>query len=345
MKNLAKIKQWGSLIEDLEYDEKIKNALIFYIKKSYKYKNPIIFNIVHLSALLSIDYDVLLKMINSPKSFYYEFKIPKRSSGFRIIDKPYPSLVAVQKWIHYNILNKKEVHYKAFGFVKKKSIIDNAKLHLDKNALLTVDLKDFFTSIKKKRVISLFQRIGYPDHISYFLASLCCKGDYLPQGASTSPIISNLVSVNLDKRLDLVSKSFGLEYSRYADDIAISGNHISINFLKIVQEIIKNEGFVVNSDKVRLIRGKERKKIITGVSVTTKETKLPKKTKRLWKMEIHFLIKNGLEKQLKFLKKRDPIYIERYIGKLNFWLQVEPQNKFVINSLASLEKMLKTEAE
>ncbi|MCB0706915.1 MAG: RNA-directed DNA polymerase [Saprospiraceae bacterium] len=341
MKPSESISKWHDLLKAAPLNEDLKDALSLYIRSIIKSGFPVILNVEHLSHLVRIEYIFLKRMMNSSESFYYEFEIPKRRGGKRVIEKPYPTLILVQKWILRHILQKKAVHRSAFGFVKGKSMIDNAKCHINGKSLLTIDLKDFFPNIKLPRVISLFQRIGYPYHISYILASLCVKNGRLPQGAPTSPYISNLVTHKLDSRLDKLCDKFDICYTRYADDMAFSGGTINLTFVNLVRSIIADEGFIVNEGKVKLIHGFDKRKIITGVSISSKKTTIPKSTKRKWKLELFYLIKNGLDAQMKVLRINDPLYLDRCIGKLNFWLQVEPDNKFARASLDTVTEMKK----
>ena len=101
-----------------------------------------------------------------------------------------------------------------------------------------MDLADFFPSIAKPRVIKTFRRFGYPKNISFYLASICCVNNSLPQGASTSPILSNIIAKRFDKRLFALAKKYNLKYTRYADDLTFSGIHIPLNFLGIVEDIM-----------------------------------------------------------------------------------------------------------
>src|SRR5690606_38227468 len=113
------------------------------------------------------------------------------------------------------------------------------------NEILKVDLKDFFPSINFNRVINVFLKAGYTRDISFSLARICTLHNSLPQGAPTSPILSNLIIKRLDIRLEKLSKKLKLNYTRYADDLTFSGDSITISFLHYVKSIINSEGFKV----------------------------------------------------------------------------------------------------
>jgi len=194
-----------------------------------------------------------------------------------------------------------------------------------------------FTGICIKRVISIFRNLNYPQNISYIFAKLCCKNDCLPQGSPTSPYISNIILKRLDNRLVTLSKTYFLQYSRYADDLVFSGDYIPHKFIKIVEEILQDEGFSPNQDKTKLIVG-QGKKIITGISVSNGKLTIPRTMKRTLRREAHFILLNGLELHTAKINNRDPIYLERLIGKFNFWKCVEPESEYVLKTLNELKK-------
>jgi len=195
-----------------------------------------------------------------------------------------------------------------------------------------MDLKDFFPSLSINWVVNVFSKLGYSNNVAYSLAALCCLDDGLPQGASTSPVLSNILLLNLDKRLYKLSKKFGLNYTRYADDLAFSGNYISHKFSGIVTSIVSDFGLTVNQQKTKLIVG-DKQKIITGISVQGTHLSIPRKTKRLIKQEIHYIRKFGFLSHISKLKIKNPHYILSLEGKLRFWLQIEPTDTFAKDSL------------
>ncbi|MDX1525891.1 MAG: retron St85 family RNA-directed DNA polymerase [Pseudidiomarina maritima] len=333
----------GKWIEFLE-DRGVRADLIEKLKPTIEAltdKNlPIIFELEHLSKVLGIEQSVLSAMIASANKFYRVFSIPKRKGGRRTICSPYPSLLSVQQWIYSNILSKVEVHSAAHGFVCGRSIVTNASCHVNKSALLKMDLKDFFDSIPINWVVSLFSSLGYPKNVSYYLASLCCLENSLSQGAATSPSLSNILLYQLDERLMRLSKSHYLTYTRYADDMSFSGKYISQRFQDSVKTIVEEFGLTVNSKKTSLRVGKS-KKAITGLNVTGERVLVSKKFKRRLRQEIYFIKKFGYLSHINKLKIRDPEYKASLLGKLAFIKQVEPDNDFADEAIATL-KNLKT---
>jgi RNA-directed DNA polymerase len=310
------------------------NLYLEYVETLLNNNVPVIFDILHLSKLVGIDLQNLSRIINSQSSFYRNFSIPKRSHGKRTISMPYPTLLYIQRWIKDNILDKIIIHDSAHGFIKGRSVITNANVHVKNKTMLKMDISDFFPSINLKRVISIFRRLGYSNKISFYLAVLCTLDNSLPQGAATSPVISNIISNKLDNRLNKLATASNLTYSRYADDLVFSGKFISYKYISIIKKILKEEGFNVNNSKTRLITG-NGKKIITGVSISTHSLKLPKSTKRIIRREGYYLSKYPQ----RYINKihEDPFFVDRIIGKYNFWLQIEPNNKYAQTTITKLK--------
>ncbi len=229
-----------------------------------------------------------------PSNRYKQFKIKKKSGGERIISAPRYKLKTIQKCINEIFNAVFTPHFTANGFVPQKSIIDNAKVHVGKQYVFNTDLKDFFPSTefrrvkavlglapfnlidineinsnKEKKKTSLEKGKGY---LGYLIANLCCENGCLPQGAPTSPTLTNLVCQRLDKKLYKYAKSINATYSRYADDITFSSNKPIFDgaFKKTIIDIIEvQEKFKINFEKERLRSGSERQSV-TGIIVNRK---------------------------------------------------------------------------
>lgn len=292
-------------------------------------------NLYKLLELLNVkntsnNIDVFAKIVNSTSSFYREFSIPKRSGGERLISSPYPTLSYIQKLILDKFLNHLEVSPKAFAYVKNKNAIMHAKYHCKSNELLTLDITNFFPSITRQHIFNIFSSIGLTDSHSNYLSLLCTLDNKLPQGACTSPILSNIVFLPVDRRLDKLAASYGLVYSRYADDLAFSGHKVSKSIIGLIKAILGDYGFEVNENKTKL-KLDGYKKILTGVSISNKEVKAPKKFKRQLRAEIYEL--ENFKDNLFEMSNFTPVIYEKTLGKLNYLLQVEPENKYALTKL------------
>ncbi|HIE6631927.1 reverse transcriptase family protein [Bacillus luti] len=233
----------------------------------------------------------------------YEFY--KRSGKKREIWQPSEKIKVIQKWILKEILGNIPLADHAHGFVKNKSILTHANVHVHKDPfwIFSVDIKDFFPTIKIAQLKSIFASIGYGEDVCNILSAFCTIDERLVQGFPTSPYISNIVMKDIDNQLHEYAKSLDTRYSRYADDISFSGkdknnNDILIENIQLkVQELLRNSGFVVNDRKTKLMKSNNPKKV-TGLVVTSNGVTVPTKYKRNLSKEIYYCKKYGVESHL-----------------------------------------------
>jgi RNA-directed DNA polymerase len=331
-------KEWQATLADAGVSEQYRERYLAYVERMLKSGVPPIFEFRHLARLLGRTPQYLASVVNSPESHYRTFAIPKRSGGVRRIDAPYPALLECQQWINSMILARARVHHAAYGFVRRRSIKENAGRHLGRGDILKMDLRDFFPGIGLSRVIHVFRSFGYPRNVAVYLAKICCFNDVLPQGAATSPSLSNTIAWALDYRLSKLCTTFELNYSRYADDLTFSGKSIPIRFVKYVTEIVCDCGFSVNETKTRRLRGSKRR-IVTGLNVGESRLTLPKPLKRQLRQEVHFIQRFGILSHLSRRRNRNPYYLQSLLGKVLYWKWIEPDNSFV----ARAEKVIRSE--
>lgn len=236
-----------------------------------------------------------------------------------------PLLLDCQRWILLNILSNQPVSNACHGYVKNRSIITNAREHIGAKALLKVDLKDFYPSIKIGRVIKFFNRLGYTHNVSSYLASICCLNDELPQGAATSPYLSNVLFTYFDNRIERLASTYNLKYTRYADDLTFSGRYIPHDYIQLLSEIVSDGNFQINEKKTRLIY-KSNNRIITGISVANDRLRLPRSTRRQLRQEAHYIKSFGLLSHVAKNRIKNPHYLKSLLGKISFWLKVEPDS-------------------
>jgi RNA-directed DNA polymerase len=182
---------------------------------------------------------------------YREIEKPKKHGGTRTIKPPNLNLRKIQRIILDKILYKHTQLDCVYGLSKNKSILDNAKFH-QKNAseqLLILDIENFFPSVPKKRINNIFKNLGFNKENSSILTKLCTIDGSLPQGAPTSPYLASMVCLKLDKEIFTYCKRRGFIYTRYFDDISISGKNISDKNIKQIERIISRHGFNCNKDK------------------------------------------------------------------------------------------------
>lgn len=312
------------------------------MKYDYSATPPRINDLTELAILLESTQEKIAKIINKPSLFYREFKIKKRSGTDRIIQAPKPELSFIQKNIYRNILSCVTLSDAAHGFVAGRSIVTHANCHINGREFLLTDIKDFFPSINLAKIINIFAVMGYNHDISTVLGLLTNYKDGLPQGAPTSPILSNIAALLLDVRLSEFAKNNQLIYSRYADDMSFSGDHVNFALLNQIALLIAHEGFEINNEK-SLVATNRGKIIITGISLSRGRLHLPRESKRNLRKDVFFMLKNGIIKESCFENILDPLYVDRLMGRLSFWLQIEPTNEFALKNFRMLKKLVSSQ--
>lgn len=227
---------------------------------------------------------------------YRSFRIPKKSGGFRTITAPGGELKRLLKVVALALTRLYGNAPDAVnGFVPGCSVATNACMHVGKEYVMNIDLKDFFPSIRKHMVVESLVKKGVDRGAACLIARLCChtpedcSEDCLPQGAPTSPVLSNIVCASMDARLTALAQNFGLTYSRYADDITFSGDRNVFReggrFRTALMSAVTACGFIVNDRKTRVQRPWERQEV-TGVTVNSKVNISRKYLKNL-RAELH----------------------------------------------------------
>ena len=233
---------------------------------------------------------LLYRLSVYPEYYYKTYEIPKKRGGSRTIAQPSRTLKAVQSWIFRNILGSLQVSSVCKGFERGTSILANAKPHEHANAVLTVDLEDFFPSIKSAWVCNIFKSIGYGPRISAILASICTYAGVLPQGGPCSPKLANLTSLKLDIRLQGYVGRMGLIFTRYADDLTFSSFSPEqlMRAYRKVKEIVESEGFRINEGKTRIV-GLSRARWVTGLLVGEGRVRIGRRRLRVVRSKINRL--------------------------------------------------------
>ena len=299
--------------------------------------------VIWCAALLGVEVNRLEEILNNVSGHYQEFWMRKRSGGYRMISAPDKDLQAIQSTIYSRILSSVTiVHPAAVGFRCGRSVVDNAAPHLGKRYVLKMDIHDFFGSIRSPRVRQTFKKIGYPENVSKVLGVLCCLYRHLPQGAPTSPALSNIVGYEMDRKLAALAAEYGLTYTRYADDLTFSGDVFpKEQIIPQVKRIIRDEKFEPNHKKTHFMNQSSRK-IITGVSVASGvKLTIPKSKKREIRKNVYFILTKGLAEHQRRIGSHDPAYLKRLIGMLCYWRAIEPDNTYASDSIAALKRLEK----
>lgn len=248
---------------------------------------PQIDSLKYLADMLGMPKFVVTKYIFQADRHYKQFRIPKRSGhSYRIICAPSKQLKGIQRWIMAFILRKVDVSAQSTAFRPGCSILCNARPHIDTDFVFNADIKDFFPSITTERVCGLFKSFGYPGEVAFALARLTTFNGRLPQGAPSSPDIANIICRKLDSRLQGLCNKRGWSYTRYCDDMTISGaGGISNTTISTISEIVQDEGFVLNPRKTHTVRQNGRQ-MVTGL-VVNEDVSIPRYQRKRWRAVFH----------------------------------------------------------
>jgi hypothetical protein len=231
---------------------------------------------------------------------YRPFKVQKRSGGQRIIDEPEEDLKRVQRLILRRLLGRLRSHPAAHGFERGRSIVTAALPHARRAVVLRMDVRDFFLSTRSERVSAYFRRIGWGVEAAGLLARLCTQRGGLPQGAPTSPRLSNLLNFRLDARLAALARAHGAAYTRYADDMTFSfgsdDHETLVAVIRTTKKILRDEGYHLHTErKLRVLRPHTRQ-TVAGL-VVNERVRLPRTTRR-WLRAVEHRASAGRETTL-----------------------------------------------
>ena len=290
---------------------------------------------------------------------YKTFEIKKKSGGKRAISAPYRTLHSIQTALNAFFKEIYTPNKCAMGFVTGRSVVDNAKVHVGHNYVLNMDLKNFFPSICEARVIARLQLppFNFNKDIAQVIGGLCAiriedengnENFVLPQGAPTSPILTNAICDSLDKKLNRLAYKNGLHYTRYADDMTFSSMHNIFKkdpkFMSQLRKTIEDEGFTINETKTRIQKRGTRQEV-TGLTVNDKANVAKQYIHdvrcilHIWEKYgyadayARFYPKYKLEKG--YIKKGEPVLENVIEGKLNYLKMVKGEDDPVFKKLQS----------
>lgn len=258
---------------------------------------------------------------------YDRLRIPKRNrrrrGQFRTVYKPNQGLALIQKNFSTWLAEHVEFPEYVQGFVQKRSIVTNAKLHLGQRTLLQADIKDFFDSITVHQVADALRALGCDPTVADTLARCFTLNSRLPQGSSASPILANLVCRHLDVDLNTLAKANRCRYSRYADDLTISGQDVPV--AADLRALVEKHGFVLRDNRCRIQR-RGRSQYVTGLCVFDLTIpRVPRAMKHRLRLELHYASRHGLREHLDHIgSDEDALHaLARLHGWMSFIYSVE----------------------
>ena len=314
----------------------------------------------HISHITGAHYLFLRAVVDRTSSPYKQFSIPKKNGGTRNVSAPDEQLKIVQRWISSSILLEVTPHWRCFSFHKKASIINCAREHSGAKWLIKIDIENFFDSIKETQIYSVFESMGYNSLVSFELARLCTVqpkstagetigklsrasieplpykrqqgflAGRLPQGAPTSPMLSNLVFGSLDKTFQSLAEKKSFVYTRYADDLCFSSSKKALKredclqIIKIVSRFLRANNYQINQKKLKIIPPGTTKSVL-GLNVDWDSPKLSKQYKKRCQFHVRGIAKFGLAEHAKY-RRFESVFgmINHVYGLINYCKDVEP---------------------
>ncbi len=266
------------------------------VARPWRFGVPQYSSVVELAASLDVTADELdwfadlqgrLRRAPHPLRHYRAVTIPKSTGAHRILEIPKPRLREMQRRVLRRIVDRVEPHDAAHGFRRGRSVHTFADAHRQQDVVIRMDVRDFFPTITFARIRGVFAACGYSDTVAAALAGICTTAlpadevrslgretaaalrvPHLPQGAPTSPALANLVARGVDRRVAGLARARDLVYTRYADDLALSGpssTEVS-TVIGTVERILRQEGFTPHEAKTR-VRRSHRRQSMTGLVV------------------------------------------------------------------------------
>ncbi len=301
---------------------------------------PFLYDTHQLAHFLHIPRRYLFRWFRDVSSCYTPIELPKKNGGVRHLHAPDIALMTVQRRILSGIVSRLPISRYATAYVKGKHLTDNAAPHCGHRYLLKLDITDFFGSIRFDQVYSAaFNTTRFPKLIGVMLTTLCCYEDVLPQGAPTSPALSNVVMRRFDDRISEWCKKRGIAYTRYCDDMTFSSDKPLFAVYQKVRGMLAEMGLSLNEKKTRFVTHASRQSV-TGLTVN-EHVAVSSEYKRDLRQQVHYALKFGFADAL--AKRGDTTfengdhYARHLIGRVRYVLQIEPHNTWFRDVLPRLK--------
>lgn len=297
----------------------------------------------------------LYTVSNHVETHYHSVVIPKKRGGNRKLSVPDTLLSRIQKNIVSHVLAELPVSKYATAYRRKSSVLENANPHVGANQILKLDMKDFFQNITFSMVYqNAFPAIYYPPAVRMLLTTLCCYKDSLPQGAPSSPAVSNLVMRPFDEYIGTWCEERQIHYTRYCDDMTFSGTFDQKELKHKVKSFLYVLGLELNEKKTRVQKQCHRQ-TVTGIVVNEK-AQVSREYRKQLRAEIYYCQKYGMESHLQKLKEnmteQDAVpswiidgkpdterYVRQLLGKINYVLQINPEDEYFRRKREELYKL------
>ena len=291
---------------------------------------------------LGIHTRTLYAVSNNLSKHYRKVKLPKKSGGYRNLSVPDAVLKSIQKRIAQVLLVCMPVSRYAKAYRFGSSTLGNAKHHIGKQVVLKLDILHFFDSIRYSTVKDkVFPGEIYAEPLRILLTMLCYHKEALPQGAPSSPAITNIILYAFDEHIGQWCRGRGIAYTRYCDDMTFSGNFDPEEVIRYVKLELKKMGFLLNEQKTKIQRPGQQQ-TVTGIVVNEKLS-IPAEYRRKLRQELYYCRKFGVRDHLLKigLDISEDTYRTQLLGKVNYVLQLHPDDQDMSEAKKWLQKQEK----
>ena len=284
----------------------------------------------------------LYAVSNNLGKHYRKVKLPKKNGGFRTLSVPDEVLKSIQRQIAEVLLIHSPTSRYAKAYRFGSSTLRNAKHHVGKQVVLKLDILHFFDSIRYSTVKDkVFPEEIYAEPVRILLTMLCYHKDALPQGAPSSPAITNIILYEFDEQIGQWCRERGIAYTRYCDDMTFSGDFNPAEVIRFVRLELKKMGFLLNEQKTQIQRP-DQQQTVTGIVVNEKLS-IPADYRRKLRQELYYCRKFGIQEHLQKIGLEIPenTYRMQLLGKVNYVLQVHPNDKDMLDARKWLQQSTK----
>jgi len=274
---------------------------------------------------LGIPVKTLYAVSNNLQHHYRKVQLPKKSGGYRKLSVPDEVLKKIQRQISDVLLIHMPISRYAKAYRFGSTTLKNARPHVGKKVVLKLDILHFFDSIRYSDVKDkVFLAEVYAENIRILLAMLCYYKDFLPQGAPTSPAITNILMCEFDELVGQWCREQNIGYTRYCDDMTFSGDFDPAEVIRFVRGELKKLGFLLNEQKTRIQKCGQQQSV-TGIVVNEKPN-ISADYRRQLRQELYYCRKFGVPEHIRrtSMDMTEEAYLKHLLGKVNYVLQICP---------------------
>lgn len=264
-----------------------------------------------LARLLAVAPFEIEEVLANRSKYYRVFRHRKPDGRHRLIYNPEAPLKLLQQKVRTHILDLVPLPGCVHGGVRGRSVVTNARPHVRKQIVFCVDVRDFYPSVRSSTIFTIFTALGFGSAAADVLTNITTWDDHIPQGVSTSTALANLAMTRVDVRIQILANKNGFAYTRYIDDLTLSGTNRLLTFRPLIQRIIKEEGFAINPNKVATMHSGMRQ-VVAGIVVNRK-------------LNVAREDRHTIRQALRLLRSaRSEMSVDQIRGKISWVSQVNP---------------------